>query len=161
VIVENIGLDPTGPWFSLFQKGKILPLLVGNQYKVHLRIRVKSPHSSRDVRLSLGMWIKQHGEYKLKREGKLLPDPPEIAPNQPCYDVKSKKPYLMRDTGASDLEIRAYTNGQRLTLQEKRRKKNQPTQTLVYAYHVEPWRTSVLAILISATVLALALLSWH
>lgn len=55
----------------------------------------------------------------------------------------------MRDTGASDLEIRAYFNRQRLTLQERRRKKNRPTETLVYAYHVEPWRSSVLVVIIS------------
>ncbi len=151
-LTVSVGFEPLRWELGLFQSMKLLPVLVGQHYRVCLTITNQSCVALHQVRLSLQMWVKAHSEYKPKSEDL------EISEIQPsCEALVYSKPYLMRDTGASDLEIlRAYANERkRLTFQYQ----NHASGTFTYAYHVEPWRTAVLGIGISILALAVALVA--
>jgi hypothetical protein len=96
------------------------------------------------------MWVKKHGKHEPNYEFVKIQEI-KLDSSHTWY---SQKPYLMCDTGAADLELlEASDNGKPLTFEYQ----NRPSETLTYAYHVEPWRSAVLAIMISSAAVIVSL----
>lgn len=153
LLVEKVGLDPSRKDLAFFQSWKALPVLVGQYYRVRLEIKNLGDKPLHNVCISLCMWTREHGSFKPHCED--FPTIPNIPANESRVNVYSEF-YLMRDTGASDLEVQACADGKRLILQYL----NGSGETLVYVYHVEPWRSAVLAVAISVAAILVALASW-
>jgi hypothetical protein len=150
-LTVSVGLPPSQLLLDIFQSAKLVPVLVGQHYRVRLMITNKHRVPLSNVTMWLRMWVKRHGQYEPSCEPvKILKT---IKPHSTiAWD--SHQAHLMHDTGGADLELLdASANGKPIPFEYQ----NRASETFTCVYHVEPWRSAVLGIGISILALAVAL----
>jgi len=144
----TLGLRPFSRTAWCLQRMKIMPILIGQNYR--LTVKIDNLHFHRLPN------VKVHVTISVKIESKATPfheivEAGDIAPRD-SVNLSSTSTYLMRETGSCDMRVDGAFSGE---TQLNMMYQNRSNPTYLTAYHVEPWSSIVPRVAVLVTLMAI------